>query len=136
MARAILLGFVACGALVATVSCSRHVGPPVYRVTGRVLYDGKPVVSGQVLFTPDGRERNGGPQGLATIADGRIDTRGTRAPGIAGGPMIVQISGQLDAAGTRFVHHEFPWDFPRDSDSELEIDIDPRDAPERKAVDF
>lgn len=114
----------------------RPSGPTLYRVTGTVAYDGHPVFSGQVLFTPDGSQGNTGPQGLATISEGRIDTRGTRAPGIAGGAMIVQISGQLDREGNRFVHHELRREFPRDAASELVIDIDPRDAPARAAVSF
>jgi hypothetical protein len=136
MIRGCIVGFILCFAAAVISGCNQQLGPPLHRVAGRGLYGGRPIVSGQVLFTPDGRRGNKGPQGLATIVEGRIDTRGTRAPGIAGGPMIVQVSGQLDATGTRFMSHEFTRDFPRDTDSELTFDIDPRDAPERGAVDF
>ena len=131
-----IMSIVVCGTLATGAGCNGRVAQPVHRVTGRVTYAGRPIVSGQVLFTPDGRQGNSGPQGLATINDGRIDTRGTKAPGIRGGPMIVQVSGQLDAAGTRFVNHEFTQDFPRDTPSELVKDLDPREVPEREAVDF
>ncbi|MFM8496224.1 MAG: hypothetical protein ACKOEM_11975 [Planctomycetia bacterium] len=84
-----------------------------HRVWGPVTCGGAPVVAGEILFTPDGSKQNGGPQGVATIRGGRFDTSGTRAPGVAGGAMIVRVAGALDARGSRVVTHEFAVDLPR-----------------------
>ena len=88
------------------------------------------------MFTPDGAKQNRGRQGLAMIKDGRFDTRGSRAPGIEGGPMIVQVTGMLAETGKRFFRHEFPAELARSADVVLDIDVDPRDAPEQKMIDF
>jgi hypothetical protein len=76
--------------LVLVAGCDN--GPKRYHVSGQVLYDGKPVPSGEILFDPDARKGNDGPQGFARIQDGRYDTRNG---GIAAGPgpQIVRIFG-------------------------------------------
>ena len=67
--------------LAATVAgCGRPSGPRRYRVSGTVRCDGRPIPVGEILFTPDGTHGHRGPQGLATIRDGRFDTAGSRAP--------------------------------------------------------
>jgi hypothetical protein len=93
-----------------------------YRVTGPVTCGGAPVVTGEVLFTPDGARRNGGPQGVALIRAGRFDTAGSRAPGVGGGATIVRVTGALDEAGRKVVRHEFTIDLAR-GDQEIVIEI-------------
>lgn len=67
-------------------------GPEVYHISGEVTFQGQPVPSGRVYFSPDGAQGNHGPQGYADIADGTFDTRlGGR--GTTGGAMIVKIEG-------------------------------------------
>jgi len=98
-----------------------------YRVTGAVTCGGEPVVAGEVLFTPDGTKKNAGPQGVAAIRDGRFDTSGSRAPGIAGGATIVRVTGALDRDGKRIVRHELTAELPR-SDQEFAIEIPATDV--------
>jgi hypothetical protein len=93
-----------------------------YRVTGPVTYGGVPVMTGEVLFTPDGTRGNGGPQAVAVIRDGRFDTAGSRAPGVGGGATVVRVTGALDGAGRRIVRHEFTAELPRE-DQEFSIEI-------------
>lgn len=102
-------------------SCGRA-GVERYRVTGAVTYAGKPIVGGEVLFTPDGRGGNRGPQGVAAIREGRFDTSGSRAPGVGGGATIVRVVGAIDTDGKRLVRHEFTVDLPR-CDHEFAIEI-------------
>jgi len=118
------------------VGCGRPDGPTLWRVSGTVSYGGKPVPSGEVMFTPDGAKRNKGRQGLASILQGRFDTRGSRAPGIEGGPMVIQVSGQLDAEGTQHFLHTFNAELKHGADVELNIEVDPKTAPPRRTVDF
>jgi hypothetical protein len=93
-----------------------------YRVTGPVTCGGTPVVTGEVLFTPDGARRNGGPQGVAVIRNGRFDTAGSRAPGVGGGATTVRVTGALDEAGRKVVRHEFTIELAR-GDQEIVIEI-------------
>gem|GEM_PF-2426942 len=118
------------------VGCGRGDGPALRRVSGAVSYGGMPVTAGSVTFTPDGARHNTGRQGVAPIKDGHFDTRGSRAPGIEGGPMIVQVTGLLDATAKRQFQHKFATELARDGDVILDIDIDPRVAPEVKPIDF
>src|SRR5690242_10819227 len=66
--------------------CSSDRGPKRYRVSGEVKFAGQPIPYGEILFTPDSTKGNSGPQGIAIIQQGKYDTAGTRAPGVAGGP--------------------------------------------------
>ncbi|VAX39287.1 hypothetical protein MNBD_PLANCTO02-1497 [hydrothermal vent metagenome] len=67
-------------------------GPTRYHVSGTVTFDGKPVPFGYVRFTPDDTQGNGGPQGIATIRDGKYDTA-KEGKATIGGPHKVQIYG-------------------------------------------
>ena len=90
--------------------CGGPPGPPRYRVRGTVTCGGRPVPAGEVLFSPDGRRGNKGPQGIAIIKDGRYDTEGSRAPALEspGGGLIAE--------------HELTIDLPQ-ADSEQPIEI-------------
>ncbi len=63
-----------------------------FHVRGEVQFDGKPLPAGKIYFTPDTSKGNQGPQGTATIEDGKYDTEESRF-GIVGGPYIVRIEG-------------------------------------------
>jgi hypothetical protein len=102
--------------------CAETTARPRYRVSGTVTCGGKPVPHGEILFSPDGRAGNTGPQGIAIIRDGRFDTAGTRAPGVAGGPTVVRVTALKTAGGGLIAEHEFTLELPK-TESEQVIDI-------------
>lgn len=114
---------------VGSSGCSQSSGPTLYRVTGKVSYGGVPVLEGVVLFTPDGSKRNSGRQAIAPIKDGQFDTRGSRAPGIQGGPMVVIVTGRLDPAKDQYFQHTFTTEMAREAATVIDIAVDPREAP-------
>lgn len=123
MARArVLASALAVGVLIATAGCGRESGPARYRVSGTVTVAGRPVPHGEVLFSPDGSQGNTGPQGIAIIKGGRFDTKGTRAPGAAGGPTVVRVTALETPDGGLIAEHEFTIELPK-ADSEQAIEI-------------
>jgi hypothetical protein len=97
-----------------------------HRVSGRITLAGQPVNHGEVLFTPDAAKGNSGAQGIAAITNGRYDTEGSRAPGVASGPVVVRVTALADANGKLLCEHEFPLDVSKGG---MEHDIDiPADA--------
>src|SRR5947207_3360144 len=92
------------------IGCFAENGPTRYRISGTVTFNGQPVPHGEILFTPDSSQGNSGPQGIATIQDGRYDTDGSRAPGVAGGPTIVQVTALADPSGKLLCEHQFGID--------------------------
>lgn len=102
--------------------CSGPVGSARYRVSGTVTCGGVAVPHGEILFSPDGRQGNTGPQGIAIISDGRFDTRDTRAPGAAGGPTVVRVTALETPGGGLIAEHEFTLDLPK-TDTEQAIEI-------------
>jgi hypothetical protein len=101
--------------------CSADDGQQRFRVTGSVKLAGEPVPAGEVLFTPDGAKGNSGAQGIADIKNGRYDTAGSRAPGIAGGPTIIRVTA-LSSEGKLLAEHEVQLDLPK-GDTTHDIDI-------------
>ena len=83
------------GALIATAllwaGCGKS-GVPRYNLSGTVTYQGKPVPAGQIIFEPDGRKGNDGPQGFSDIKDGKYGTD-KFGKGAVAGPLIVTITG-------------------------------------------
>lgn len=63
-----------------------------YHVWGTVMYRGKPVPAGSVMFVPDGSKGNSGPAVSLKIKEGRYDSR-TEGVGHIGGPHKVRITG-------------------------------------------
>ncbi len=59
-----------------------------YSISGTVTFNGEPVPVGRLVFTPDNKKGNNGPQGVAEIVDGEIK-QGDRKS--IGGPQWVQI---------------------------------------------
>lgn len=98
------------------------------RVHGSVTFGGDPVVSGEILLIPDGEKGNSGPEGLAIIKDGRFDTRGSRAPGIDGGPMVIEVTGFLDEERRTIVTHSFKAELDRSPDMTLDLEINKKSA--------
>ena len=109
-------------ALAMLAGCGGPVGPDRYRVSGTVTCGGVAVPHGEILFSPDGRQGNTGPQGIAIISGGRFDTRGTRAPGAAGGPTVVRVTALETPGGGLIAEHEFRLDLPK-ADTEQAIEI-------------
>lgn len=68
-------------------------GVKLYDVSGTVTYDGKPIPYGSILFIADADEGNSGPQGVATIEDGKFDTANA-GRGVVGGAYTVIIKGR------------------------------------------
>lgn len=66
-------------------------GPPRYRVSGAVTYDGQPVPRGFITLEPDFDQGNSGPGGGAEIEDGQFRTDADM--GVVGGPHRVRIVG-------------------------------------------
>ena len=125
----LLFAIVVAGTL---AGCSGDDSQTRYRVSGEVKFNGQPVQFGEVLFTPDGAKGNSGAQGIAEIKNGRYDTEGSRAPGVAGGPTVILVTALKDDQGTLLVEHEFKVDLPK-ADTTHDIEI-PASAAKKKAV--
>jgi hypothetical protein len=119
------------GCIAAATGCTSDSGPTRYRVSGEVSVNGEPVPYGEILFTPDSGKGNSGPQGIATIQNGKYDTAGTRAPGVAGGATVVTVTALADNKGKLICEHQFNLDLPK-SDSTHNIDV-PASALPKKA---
>ncbi len=78
------------GSFLLLVGCSSE--PVRYDLHGKVLYNGKPVPVGRIVFDPVAAKGKGGPQGFARIKDGIYDTR-TGGKGTVGGQQVVRIDG-------------------------------------------
>ncbi|MBN1910391.1 MAG: hypothetical protein JW818_11670 [Pirellulales bacterium] len=97
---------------------------------GEVTWKGKPVPAGYVVFSPDPKKGNSGPQGTAAIIDGKYDTRGANGRPVVRGPVVVTINGfdglnptEDRPRGSRlFLPCELPIDVP-DSPGELNIEV-------------
>lgn len=98
------------------------------RVMGTVTYAGEPLAAGEILFIPDGEKMNSGPEGLAVIKNGRFDTRGTRAPGVYGGPMVVEVTGFMDVQRSKILTYSFKTELGRSPAMTLDIEIDRKAA--------
>lgn len=104
-------------------------GPTVYRRSGTVTFDGKPVPLGKVYFEPDVPAGGSGPTGFADIRDGKYDTSDT-GKGSAGGPTIVRVSGYSDQnkdaisgyGKPLFVEYQTKSDLPSER-SEFNIEV-------------
>jgi len=113
------------------VGCTADRGPTRYRVSGQVKIAGEPVPYGEILFTPDSGKGNSGPQGIAVIENGKYDTTGSRAPGVAGGPTVVMVTALRDPSGKLICEYQFNIDLPK-ADTKHDIDI-PASAMQKKS---
>jgi hypothetical protein len=90
-------------------------GPKSYAVSGVVKLDGQPIPYGEVIFTPDARQHNSGPQGIAEIHDGQFDTHAGGGKGMPGGPTVIRVNGMSGPGGRTLCEYEFRVDLPRDT---------------------
>jgi len=109
--------------------CSSESGPKSYRVSGEAKFDGKPIAYGEVLFTPDGAAGNSGPQGIATVQDGKYDTAAEGGKGVAGGPTVVRVTGLDKPGGKLLCEFEYKVDLPRADSKHDTQDPGPKGAP-------
>jgi len=113
--------------LVGTAGC----GDRVFRVSGKVTFDGKPLPLGRIYFDPDATKQNIGPSGYTEIVDGEYDTS-RKGKGISGGPTVVRIQGfrkeGADASGfgpPLFQEISVQVDLPREnSTKDFDIPVD------------
>lgn len=76
--------------MIAASGCNDGTGN---RVTGTVVFQGRPVPAGTIYFHPNRAAGNEGPSGFAQILDGTFDTAGGRGRGVVAGSHEVEISG-------------------------------------------
>lgn len=82
--------FVASLCAVGLVGCGGNEG---YHVSGVVNFEGKPIPTGKIYFTPDTSKKNVGATGFATIKNGAYNTASSDGKPQLGGPMMVKIEG-------------------------------------------
>lgn len=80
-------------AMVLSAGCGGADASGRSRVSGSVTLDGQPIPNGLITLEPDFTKGHTGPQGVATIRDGRFDTDSPGGRGIIGGPHRVRIEG-------------------------------------------
>ncbi|WP_254510361.1 hypothetical protein [Anatilimnocola floriformis] len=110
--------------------CNQNNGPPRYKLSGEVTFAGQPIPNGQIIFTPDSSKGNSGPQGIATIKDGRYDTSAPEGRGVGGGATIIRVTGQGPDGHQLLCEFEEKVDLPK-QDSERKIEV-PATATNRK----
>jgi hypothetical protein len=96
----------------------------LYRVSGVVTYNSKPIPKGLIFFDP----KTDGPQGFANIVDGNYDTA-AQGKGVRGGAYAVRVNGYdgKQANEAPFGQALFPEytgtkDLPRE-DSTYDLDV-------------
>jgi hypothetical protein len=74
--------------LIVFAACSQE--EKVYRVSGNVTFNGKPIPKGLIFFDPQAE----GPQGFANIEGGKYDTSiPGKGRGVRGGAYNIRVSG-------------------------------------------
>lgn len=73
------------GWVLIAAGCSKE--EKLYRVSGNVTFDGKPIAKGLIFFDPT----VDGPQGFANILDGKYDT--AQGKGVRGGAYNIRVNG-------------------------------------------
>ena len=106
--------------------------PPGGKDVVRGLVKGKYVAQwrsflGDVVFTPDGAKKNSGPQGIAQIRNGRYDTAAAEGKGVAGGPMVLHVTGLSGPGGQLLCEYEIRVELPR-SDGTYDIEVPKKGA--------
>lgn len=86
--------FVCCTAALSLAGgCSSQTTPKREQLSGKVLFNGKPVPAGSIAFVPDSGKGNQGAATVAQIKDGMFDTAKEANSGFQPGPNLVTISG-------------------------------------------
>lgn len=109
------------------VGCGGDDGQTRYRISGTVTLDGKAIPYGEVVFTPDSAKKNSGPQGRASIIDGKYDTSASEGYGTSGGAVIMRVNGMTGPGGKTLCEYEVPVELPTGS-STKDIDVPTQDA--------
>lgn len=71
-------------------------------IDGNVTWKGQPVPAGRVYFTPDEMKGGSGPQGYATIVNGRYDSNAESSKGCLAGPHVAEVHGFDGQGGSGF----------------------------------
>ncbi len=106
---------------------------PRYNLSGTVTYEGKPVPAGRILFEPDIRKGNDGPQGYSDIKDGKYGTD-RFGKGAVSGPLVVTIIGTTGQDATEanmlgrplFPRYQTTIDLPKEA---IEYDFEVPSGP-------
>ncbi len=91
MRSVLILAIISAGMCLLTMGCGGKSGPPLYEISGKATFGGKPIPAGSILFIPDAKSENKGPQGIAVIKDGEYRTLAEQ--GAVAGSQTVQIAG-------------------------------------------
>src|SRR4029079_8096155 len=84
--RGIAAAILFCAGRAGLTACSKQ--EKLYRVSGAVTYDGKPIPKGLIFFDP----QTDGPQGFANIVGGKYDTT-QQGKGVRGGAYNIRVNG-------------------------------------------
>lgn len=103
-------------------------GERLYDVSGTASYDGQPIPAGIIYFDPDPLAGGTGPQGFASINDGKYTTA-VNGQGVRGGSYVVRITGYDGKSANEaplgrplFDEYEVKKDLPA-ANSEVNFDI-------------
>ena len=99
--------------------CRGEDGPRRIHVSGDITWKGQKIPAGFVAFSPDTRQGNSGPQGLAKIKDGRFDSRLDGGRGVSPGALEAIVCG-FDGVNPSDDH---PWGKPLFSDYKLSVTV-------------
>jgi len=115
-----VLSFMLAFMLCAGVSgCGKTDQPNRYELSGKALFDGKPIPEGTISFSPDSTKGNDGPGNMADIKEGKFVTRPGK--GIVGGPYIVVVYGYSDPKTPLFLPYEFHVNLPGGGEFEINV---------------
>jgi len=100
----------------------------LHTVSGTATHNGKPIPAGIIFFDPDPMRNGSGPQGFASIKDGRYTTA-VDGRGIRGGAYVIRITGydgktanEAPLGRPLFDEFEVRKELPA-ADSEYNIDV-------------
>jgi len=110
--------------LVIFAACSQE--EKLYRVSGSVTFNGKPIPKGLIFFDPQAE----GPQGFANIEDGKYDTSlPGKGRGVRGGAYNIRVSGftgiennEAPFGDALFPEYSDTKDLPK-ADSMFDLDV-------------
>ena len=118
----------AVAAVLLAVAAGCGEGERLYDVSGRVTSNGRPVPAGIIYFDPDPMKGGSGPQGFASIKDGKYTTA-VEGRGVRGGSYIIRVTGydgktanEAPLGKPLFDEHEVRKDLPA-ANSELDFAI-------------
>jgi hypothetical protein len=96
--------------------------PAAFHYSGEAHFDGRPIASGEAVFTPNIAKGNSGPSGFAIIRNGRFETRAEEGRPCAAGPATVRIHAKPRSDGSVTCEYETEVDLPTGG-GELKFEI-------------